>query len=135
MKWDVFRAGGRTNRNPVIEAIERQAKVIEKTAPANYHHERERYYYNYKIMPLYRKPLLSFIETVSRREGLKRDPAALAKEIFLSLKDFYDPRGKAALEEILSNPGFLRKFRDVYVYFYDADAPVIRDILGREGVG
>jgi len=133
MKWDVFRPREKTRRDPVMEAIERQAKVIEKTAPANYHLERERYYYNYKIMPLYRKPLLSFLETLSKREGLKQDPATLAKEIFLTLKDFYDPKGRAEMEEILNDPGFSRKFKMVYVYFYGADAPVIRDIVGSSG--
>ncbi len=134
MKWDVFRPREKAKgKNLLEEAIGRQAKVIERTAPADYHLERERYYYNYKIVPLYRKPLLSFLQTVSRREGLKQDPTTLAQEIFHSLKAFYDPRSRATMEEILNDPGFLRKFREVYTFFYNADAPPIRDILGSSG--
>ena len=135
MKWDVFRPKGKAARNPLEEAIERQAKVIERTAPARYQHERERCYYNYKIMALYRKPLLRFLETVAGRERLKRDPEILAKEIFFSLKAFYDPKDRASREAVLDDPGFLRKFRQVYACFYGIDAPAIRDVLGGERVG
>jgi hypothetical protein len=128
MKWDVFRPREKARGDPVEEAIEKKEKAIEKFAPREYRRERERFYYNYRMMPLYRDRLLSFLETVSRRERLKDDPATLARDLLLTLRSFYDPRRRASPEAIADNPAFRRKFKEVYRYFYNRECPLFQEI-------
>jgi hypothetical protein len=128
MKWDVFRPKREAGDDPLREAIGNQEKVIERFAPRKYRLERERHYYNYKIMPLYREKLLAFLEKVARRERLKEEPTTLARDLFLALRSFYDPRQKASPEAIARDPAFRRKFREVYRYFYDRESPLFREI-------
>jgi len=128
MKWDVFRPREKVRSDPVEEAIEKKEKVIERFAPREYRSERERFYYNYRIMPLYRGRLLTFLETVSKRERLKDNPATQGRELFLTLRNFYDPRRKASPEAIANDPGFRRKFKEVYCYFYNRECPLFEEI-------
>jgi len=128
MKWDVFRAREKPRHDPVEEAIEKKEKAIEKFAPREYRDDRARFYYNYKIMPFYRGRLLTFLETVSRRERLKEEPAALARDLFLTLRNFYDPRRRASPEAIIKDPAFRRKFKEVYRYFYNRECPLFQEI-------
>ncbi len=128
MKWDVFRPREKARDDPVAEAIEKKEKTIEKFAPREYRSERERFYYNYRIMPLYRARLLTFLEIVSKREQLKNDPSLLARDLFLALRNFYDPRRKADREAIAKDPAFKRKFKEVYRYFYNQESPLFEEI-------
>jgi hypothetical protein len=128
MKWDVFRPKREAGDDPLQEAIDNQEKAIERFAPRKYRVERERHYYNDKIMPLYREKLLAFLETVSRRERSKEEPQTLARDLFLALRIFYDPREKACSEAIARDPAFRRKFREIYRYFYDRESPLFREI-------
>ncbi|MBW2095282.1 MAG: hypothetical protein JRI80_10365 [Deltaproteobacteria bacterium] len=128
MKWDVFRPREKARGDPVEEAIEKKEKAIEKFAPREYRDERVRFYYNYKIMPLYRGKLLTFLETVSKKERLKEDPSTLARDLFLTLRNFYDPRRKASPEAIAGDPAFRRKFKEVYRYFYNRECPLFHEI-------
>ena len=109
-------------------AIDKQEKAIERFAPRKYRRERERFYYNYKIMPQYREKLLAFLETVSRKERLKEEPTTLAKDLFLTLRSFYDPRQRASPEAIARDPAFRRKYGEIYRYFYDCKSPHFRGI-------
>lgn len=128
MKWDIFRPREKARGNPVEEAVAEKEKVIERFAPREYRTERERFYYNYRAMPLYRGTLLTFLDTVSKRERLKEEPATLARNLFLALRDFYDPRRKASPEAIVRDPAFRRKFREVYRYFYNRTCPSFEEI-------
>jgi hypothetical protein len=128
MKWDVFRPRKRGTADPVEEAIEKQRKTIEKFAPRNYAGERERSYYNYRMLPLYREKLLTFLQIVSKKERLKEDPATLAQDLFVSLRNFYDPRIKASSEAVAKDPAFKRKFKEIYRYFYDRESPGFQEI-------
>ena len=128
MKWDVFRPKREARDDPAVKAIDEEQKVIERFAPRQYRFERERHYYNYKMMPLYREKLLAFLETVSKRERLKDGPAPLARDLFLALRNFYDPRQRASPEAIAGDPAFRRKFRDIYRYFYGRESPRFQDV-------
>ena len=128
MKWDVFRPRGKAGADPVEEAIEKKEKAIEKFAPRQYRGDRERFYYNYRMMPFYRGGLLTFLETVSKRERLKEDPATLGRDLFFTLRNFYDPRRKTSPEAIVNDPAFKKKFREVYRYFYNRECPLFQEI-------
>ena len=125
MKWDIF-AGARRPRkiredDPIGEVVE----IIEKFAPKGYRSERDMFFYNYKIMQPYLKPLLVFLQTISQKNRLEDDQVAFSREVFLKLKDFYDPRDRLSLVEAVEDTGLIKKFREVSLFFYEKrDLPV-----------
>ncbi len=84
----------RTKRGKPKEDVDRVIENIERFAPREYGSERDAFYYNYKMMPQYSRPLLALLNTISRKERLQRDPASFTGEVFLKLKDFYDLRDR-----------------------------------------
>ncbi len=36
----------------------------------------------------------------------------------MKLKDFYDPKDRLSLEEAVEDMGLIRKFRELYLFFY-----------------
>lgn len=125
MKWDIF-AGARRPRkiredDPIGEVVE----IIEKFAPKGYRSERDMFFYNYKIMQPYLKPLLVFLQTISQKNRLEDDQVAFSREVFLKLKDFYDPRDRLSLVEAVEDTGLIKKFREAFLFFYEKrDLPV-----------
>jgi len=58
MGWDIFRV--KKKQHGPDDDIQIAIKAIEKFAPKKFLKEREMYYYHYKQMGKYRKPLLAF---------------------------------------------------------------------------
>ena len=109
----------RMKRGKPKDDIDRVIQTIERFAPREYGAERDAFYYNYKMIPPYTKPLLTLLHTISHKEGLKSDPASFTGELFLKLKDFYDPRDRLALSEAKEDIGLRKKFRELFLFFYD----------------
>jgi hypothetical protein len=56
---------------------------------------------------------------------MQEDRRAFAADLFLKLKDFYDPRDRLSRPEAVRDPGLRRKFREIFKFFYgDAGVPV-----------
>ena len=119
MKWDIF--GKRRKKTKTLEddPVGEVVEVIEKFAPKGYRSERDMFFYNYKIMQPYPKPLLAFLETVCQKERLQSEPDIFRREIFVKLKDFYDPRDRLSREEAVKDRELIKKFREVFLFFYD----------------
>lgn len=118
MIWDLFLNRNRETRNKDKDEIDLVIDLIEKFAPKQYRTERDSFYYNYRIMAPYRKPLLSLLETIPRRQQLEGDPADFAGGLFLKLKDFYDPKDKLSMAEAIKDTGLKKKFREIFLFFY-----------------
>jgi len=119
VKWDIF-INRRTEKkglqdDPIGDVVE----IIEKFAPKGYRSERDMFFYNYKIMQPYPRPLLAFLQTVSQRDRHNSDPAAFKREVFVKLKDFYDPRDRLSPAEAIEDKGLIKKFREAFLFFYD----------------
>ena len=119
MKWDIFSGRKKERRHHRKDEIDEMIDIIEKFAPRKYRSERNAFYYNYKIMPLYLKPLFSLLQVISQRERLKEDQVVFARELFLQLKGFYDPKEKLSLVEAMQDGGLRRRFRELFLFFYD----------------
>ena len=119
MKWDIFSSNRKRGRGHRKDEIDEMIDNIEKFAPRKYRSERNAFYYNYKIMPLYLKPLFSLLQVISQRERLNEDQAVFARELFLQLKGFYDPKEKLSLVEAIQDGGLIRRFRELFLFFYD----------------
>jgi hypothetical protein len=117
MKWDVF--SGRRRERPAREKdeIDNLIHTIEKFAPREYREERDTYYYNYRVMGMYRKPLVHLLETISWK-GLKGGRAPFSPDLFLRLKDFYDPKDRLSTTDAAGDVGLMRKFSALLLYFY-----------------
>jgi hypothetical protein len=119
VKWDIFSGRKKERRHHRKDEIDEMIDIIEKFAPRKYRSERNAFYYNYKIMPLYLKPLFSLLQVISQRERLKEDQVVFARELFLQLKGFYDPKEKLSLVEAMQDGGLRRRFRELFLFFYD----------------
>ncbi len=93
--------------------------AIERFAPRDRLSQREVYYYNYRIMGAYKRPLLALLETAAQRDRFRNDPEIHARQLFLKLKAFYDVRDRLSIAEAVQDMGLIRRFRDLLIYFYD----------------
>jgi len=119
VKWDIFSNRNKERRHHRKDEIDEMIDIIEKFAPRKYRSERDAFYYNYKMMPPYLKPLFSLLQVTSQRERLNEDQAVFARELFLKLKGFYDPKEKLSLVEAIEDGNLIRKFRELFLFFYD----------------
>ena len=119
MKWDIFSGRKKERRHHRKDEIDEMIEIIEKFAPRKYRSERDAFYYNYKIIPPYLKPLVSLLQVISQRERLNEDQVVFARELFLKLKEFYDPKEKLSLVEAIQDGSLTRKFRELFLFFYD----------------
>ncbi len=119
MKWDIFSNRKKERRHHRKDEIDEMIDIIEKFAPRKYRSERDAFYYNYKTMPPYLKPVFSLLQVISHRERLNEDQVVFARELFLKLKGFYDPKEKLSLVEAIEDGNLIRKFRELFLFFYD----------------
>jgi len=119
MKWDIFSHRRRDKKSKADDNVDKLIKIIEKFAPKKYRSERDLFYYNYKIMGLYRKPLLDLLETISHKSRFDSDKDVFVRELFLKVKDFYDPKDKLSLTEAIHDNELMKKFREIFLFFYE----------------
>ena len=119
MKWELFVRRRSKKKALDDDPISQMVEIIERFAPKGYRSERDMFFYNYKIMQPYPKPLLAFLQTVAQKDRLESDLDAFKREIFFKLKDFYDPRDRLSPAEAAKDRGLIKKYREVFLFFYD----------------
>jgi hypothetical protein len=128
MGWDIFRV--KKKRDEPDDDIQIAIKAIEKFAPKKYLQEREMYYYHYRQMSKYLKPLLSLLIYISDRAEKKRNEEVFVQGLFIKLKDFYDVNDQLSMKEATQDYSLKIKLLKLLKIFYD-DAAVNRaDIEG-----
>jgi len=80
MGWDIFRV--KKKRDEPDDDIQIAIKAIEKFAPKKYLQEREMYYYHYRQMSKYLKPLLALLIYVPERAE-KKEMKRYSFKVFL----------------------------------------------------
>lgn len=119
MIWNIFSPIKRVpRRGKPKDHFDELINIIELFAPREHISEREMFYYNYKMMAPYRKPLLALLEPLSSQDAFKSDPGGHACTLFPKLKDFYDTKDTLSMEEALLDKNLIRRFRDLFVFFY-----------------
>ena len=133
MNLDIFSPIKRVKkRGKAKDNFDKVIDIIEKFAPKEHLSEREAFYYNYRIMEQYKRPLLVLLETASQVSLLKSDPEAHARKLFPRLKAFYDVTGKLSMAEAMEDVSLVRRFRNFFTLFYgrkDLSGDDIRDWL------
>ena len=131
MNWNIFSPVKRIKRKgKAKDGFDELIDIIETFAPRAFLREREVFYYNYKMMSSCKKSLLTLLETVSRVKRLKTDPDDHACELFLKLKNFYDPREKLSLAQALADRNLSRRFEHLFVFFYGRQNLSHEEIMG-----
>ena len=92
---------------------------IERFAPRMYRSDREAYYYNYRMMGAYSKPLVALLKSLSQPERLQTDLSGFTHEVFLKLKAFYDPKDRLSTRQARRDKGLEQKMRQVFILFFD----------------
>ncbi len=118
MKLDLLSGFRRKKKVEPQDEIDRLAAVIEQFAPRDHRPARESFYYNYKSIGLYFKPLAALLRIIAERKQAGSDGRAFGTQMFLRLKEFYDPRGKLSEEEALADPGLRKKYAELFRFFY-----------------
>ena len=119
MKWDRFTSRKRGRANKDKDDFDRAIEVIEKFAPKKYLSKREAFFYNYRSMGSYKKSLLLLLKTIAKNDRFEADQVSLAGDLFKQLKDFYDLKDRLSPEEAIKDLGLIRKYRELFLFFYD----------------
>jgi hemerythrin-like domain-containing protein len=105
-------------RGKAKDEFDKIIDIIEKFAPKEHLSEREAFYYNYRMMEQYKRPLLGLLETASQISLLKSDQEAHARKLFSRLKAFYDVTGKLTMAQAVEDISLVRRFRNFFTLFY-----------------
>lgn len=114
----LFGKKGRPQRVRYNDELDPFIDVIERFAPRDRLDERNAYYYNYRMMGQYFKPLMALLETISQQRRLKEDQDAFFVELFLKLKAFYDIKDRLSMDAALEDWGLQRRYREIFGLFF-----------------
>jgi len=126
MKWTIFRA---TKKTVPKEGIDIIIDKIERFAPKMYLPEREMYYYHYRQLRQYVKPLVSLLTYISEGKIKNEDYDEFEKNLFLKLKNFYDVNDRLSIKESLNDFSLTRKYIELFKIFYNDGNKTISNIL------
>lgn len=131
MKWDIFSITKDKKKAFEKDEMDLVIEKIEKSAPRKYRSERYLYYYNYRSMGSYIKPLMALLEVVAQWDRSEDQRSDFLCSLFMRLKDFYDIRGRLSMPEALEDLALMRKLQDLFLFFFDGqDTPTAAEIKG-----
>jgi len=119
MVWGIFRVRRRKKRDGPEDDLQMVINSIERFAPKRYLQEREMYYYNYRQIRRYLKPLLPLLIYISEKPGKQENEEIFVQGLFGKLKSFYDVNDKLSLEEALQDNSLKIKLLEILGIFYD----------------
>ncbi len=126
MVWDIFRKDEKASG--IQDEIEMMIRKIERFSPRRFKHERESYFYNYKILNQYVQPLLGLLIIISERKRVQSNEFDFIRRLFLKLKDFYDVRNKLSIDQAIADMSLKRKLKDLMLFFYENEKITMKDI-------
>ncbi|MFW6114761.1 MAG: hypothetical protein ACOC6E_00530 [Thermodesulfobacteriota bacterium] len=122
MSWNIFRLRDRREGGEPDDELQALIDRIEKSAPRDYLEERKMYYYHYRQINKYFRPLLALLVYISERSGQQNDREAFIQELFAKLKDFYDVRGTLSMKEAAQDYSLKAKLLKLLKIFYNDTA-------------
>jgi len=128
MGWDIFRV--KKKQYGSDDDIQIAIKTIEKFAPKKYLQEREMYYYHYRQIGKYLKPLLALLIYVSDTAKKKENKEVFIQGLFLKLKEFYDVNDQVSIKEAIQDYSLKIKLLKLLKIFYDDTSLCGADIEG-----
>ena len=128
MGWDIFRV--KKKQYGSDDDIQIAIKIIEKFAPKKYLQEREMYYYHYRQIGKYLKPLLALLIYVSDTAKIKENKEVFIQGLFLKLKEFYDVNDQVSIKKAIQDYSLKIKLLKLLKIFYNDTSLSGADIEG-----
>ena len=117
MGWNIFKA--KKKQYGPDDDIQIAVKAIEKFAPKKHLQEREMYYYHYRQVGKYIKPLLALLMYISDANKKMENEEEFIQDLFLKLKDFYDINDQLSIKEAIQDYSLKIKLLKLLKIFYD----------------
>ena len=128
MKWNIFAPKRRVPAGDALDDIHRLMRKIEGFAPKDYRPDRESFYYNYQSIPLYIRPLQALLEMIAHHGRIGLEDRENCRELFLLLKNFYDPKRRLNVEEALLDRSLKKKMIQIFRIFYNLKGVPMKEI-------
>ena len=128
MGWNIFKV--KKKQDGPDDDIQIAIKAIEKFAPKKYLQEREMYYYHYRQVGKYIKPLLALLIHVSETAKKMENKEVFVQDLFVKLKNFYDINDQLSIKESIQDYSLKIKLRKLLKIFYDDTSLTGADIEG-----
>ena len=128
MGWNIFKV--KKKQDGPDDDIQIAIKAIEKFAPKKYLQEREMYYYHYRQVGKYIKPLLALLIHVSETAKKMENEEVFVQDLFVKLKNFYDINDELSIKEAIQDYSLKIKLRKLLKIFYDDTSLTGADIEG-----
>jgi hypothetical protein len=119
MSWNIFKPQSQGKGHEPDDDFQVVINRIENFAPRQYREQREMYYYHYRQINMYLKPLLALLIYISEQAGTKKDQELFVQELFGKLKDFYDVRDTLSIKDAAGDYSLKVKFLTLLKIFYN----------------
>jgi len=122
MSWNILRLRAQRRGCEPDDELQVVINCIEKFAPRRYLEEREMYYYHYRQINKYLKPLLALLVYISEQADQGNDREVLVQGLFAKLKDFYDINDTLSIEQARGDFSLKVKLLKLLKIFYNDTA-------------
>jgi len=119
MGWNILRLQARREGREPDDDIQVVINCIEKFAPRRYLEEREMYYYHYRQINKYLKPLLALLVYISEQAEQENDREVFVQGLFEKLKDFYDVNDTLSMKQAVADYSLKVKLLTLLKIFYN----------------
>jgi hypothetical protein len=119
MGWDIFMAQRKGRRGEPDDELQIVINSIEQSSPKRFLQEREMYYYHYRQINKYFKPLLALLIYISEAFKKKENEEIFIQGLFRKLKDFYDVNEKLSMKEAIHDYSLKVKLLTLLKIFYN----------------
>jgi hypothetical protein len=119
MGWNIFRVRNQKRAHKPDDTLQAVINRIEKFAPRQYLQEREMYYYHYRQINRYFKPLLALLVHVSEVSEKGQEEEIFIQGLFRRLKDFYDVNDMLTMKEAVQDYSLKVKLLKLLKIFYN----------------
>jgi hypothetical protein len=119
MSWNILKLRTQRKGHGPDDDLQVVINRIEKFAPKQHLGEREMYYYHYRQINKYFKPLLALLVDISEQAERGNDRAALVQGLFVKLKDFYDIHDTLSMKQAVGDYSLKVKLLTLLKIFYN----------------
>ena len=119
MSWNIFRLRSKSRGYEPDDDFQVVINRIEKFAPRRYREQREMYYYHYRQINRYLKPLLALLVYISEEAAKRKEQEVFIQELFGKLKDFYDVSDTLSMKEAVGDYSLKVKLLKLLKIFYN----------------
>jgi len=119
MSWNILKLRNQRKAYEPDDDLQMVINRIEKSAPQQHLNEREMYYYHYRQINKYLKPLSALLLYISEQTGQRKDQEAFVQGLFRKFKDFYDINDTLSMKQAAGDYSLKVKLLTLLKIFYN----------------